>query len=129
MASTPLPTSPSRTQVCLVGQLLAPCGVVDDPDEEVFVRVRLAWVEACVLDGVAVWEEIAPSSDPGLSADFPPPLLPITNVMTTTNRTATMANMPSSQAARRRRSVSPSGSLSSTTRAPSPSAWTDHQYA
>src|SRR3954451_14283742 len=131
MAAIPWPGSPWRMQACCVGHVvvstgLAPVGLdpglvwdPDDVDECVECALMLA-------DGwpTTLSRARGPLPCDGLSA--------VPNwLITITNRTATAASIASSQAARRRRSESASGSLSgplSTTTVPPHRLLDDPQY-
>src|SRR4051794_26473101 len=112
MAAMPLPGSPANAHVCLVGQCLPWTGALRSLELGGEESLGGALVERRgLLDGGADVDECWPtalsrSRGPPSPFDFPPPPPPTSWLITTTSRTATMASIPRSQAARRRRSES-----------------------
>src|SRR3954462_2560319 len=130
MAAMPLPGSPSRMQLSLVGHFVPWTGPL-----LVAVRLRLVGVE-CSVRGALCELLLVDGWPTALSrACGPVPLVGLSSVpswlITTTRSTATTASIASSQAARLRRSESASGSLSgplSTTTVPPHRLLDDPQY-
>jgi hypothetical protein len=104
-------------QVCDVGHFVVPAAGLEEllAGEELCVADCECWV-LCADVGFVGCELAALSRAPGLLPGLPPSLVFTSALITTMNNTATAASMTRNQAARRRRSDSVPGPVSTTRR-------------